>query len=334
LGQRKYIYQAAILLAGERIILSLRGICMSSKFDALMTILNKLDQSEKVTKQSLMDDLEISERSAYRYVQILQNSGFRIKYDRQKQSYAFEDGFSLAKPNVSVEELLAISLAKRMLGAFGTGMEKSLATIESKLSAKQTVLPRHIILKASDQSPKIDSYLGALHQAIMSFQKVEILYQPLHSAEETNRIIDPHYLFFNDGFWYLRGHCRKSKEMRTFALDRIVMLKTLSEHFLPKPVSPEEELATSFGTWLDGEPTEVVLQFDKEIKEQILRKKWHQSQKNKELKNGKIEIRFVVKGLGGIKKWIYQWIPNVKVIAPISLKMEVKRDVGITMQNM
>lgn len=301
---------------------------MSSKFDALMKILNKLDQSEKVTKQSLMDDLEISERSAYRYVQILQNSGFRIKYDRQKQSYSFEDGFRLAKPNVSVEEILAISLAKRMLGTFGTGMERSLSTIESKLSLKQAGLPKHIILQASGNEPKIDSFLGALHQAIMGFQKVEILYQPVHSDAETKRAIDPHYLFFNDGFWYLRGHCHKSKEMRTFALDRIVTLKTLSEHFLPKVISPEEELATSFGTWLDGEPTEVVLQFEKEIKEQILRKKWHQSQKNKELKNGKIEMRFIVKGLGGIKKWIYQWIPHVIIISPLSLKKEMRKDVA------
>jgi len=301
---------------------------MSSKFDALMTILNKLDQSEKVTKQSLMDDLEISERSAYRYVQILQNSGFRIKYDRQKQSYSFEEGFSLAKPNVSVEEMLAISLAKRMLGTFGTGMERSLSTIENKLSVKQADLPKHIILQASGNEPKIDSFLGALHQAIMNFQKVELLYQPVHSDAETKRTIDPHYLFFNDGFWYLRGHCHKSREMRTFALDRIVTLKTLSEHFLPKAVSPEEELATSFGTWLDGEPVEVVLQFDKEIKQQVLRKKWHKSQKTKELKNGKIEVRFVVKGLGGIKKWIYQWIPNVKVIAPIGLKNEMRQDIN------
>lgn len=300
---------------------------MSNKFDALMTILNKLDQSEKVTKQSLMDDLEISERSAYRYIQILQNSGFRIKYDRQKQGYSFEDGFSLAKPNVSVEEMLAISLAKRMLGTFGTGMERSLTTIENKLSVKQAVLPRHIFLKASDQVPNIDSYLGALHQAIVSFQKIEILYQPLHSTEETKRKIDPHYLFFHDGFWYLRGHCHKSREMRTFALDRIVTLKTLLEHFLPKTISPEEELAASFGTWLDGEPTEVVLQFDKEIKQQILRKKWHQSQKNKELKNGKIEMRLIVKGLGGIKKWIYQWIPHVKAIAPATLKKEMRQDI-------
>lgn len=300
---------------------------MSSKFDALMKILNKLNQQERVTKQSLMDDLEVSERSAYRYVQILQNAGFRIQYDRHKKTYAFEDGFSLAKPNISLEETLAISLAKRMLGTFGTGMERSLSTIEDKLTMKQTSLPNHIILKASGNTPEIDSHLGALHQAIMNFQKVEIVYDAVHSDDKSKRKIDPHYLFFYDGFWYLRGYCHTSKGMRTFALDRMITLKTLSEHFLPKAISPEDELATAFGTWLDGDPVEVVLQFDKDIKQQILRKKWNQSQTEKELKNGKIEMRFIVKGLGGIKKWIYQWIPYVKVIAPASLKREMKQDI-------
>lgn len=31
-------------------------------------------------------------------------------------------------------------------------------------------------------------------------------------------------------------------------------------------------------------------------------------------------MRFTVNGLTGIKKWIYQWIPHVKVIAPEELK--------------
>jgi predicted DNA-binding transcriptional regulator YafY len=192
---------------------------------------------------------------------------------------------------------------------------------------RQTGLPKHIVLKASGQTPTIDSHLGALHQAIMNYQKVELVYNAVHSDDESMRKIDPHYLFFHDGFWYLRGYCHTSKGMRTFALDRMKTLKTLSDHFLPKAISPEDELATAFGTWLDGEPTEIVLQFDKEIKQQILRKKWHQSQTEKELKNGKIEMRFTVKGLGGIKKWIYQWIPYMKVIAPSSLKREMKQDI-------
>jgi len=35
-------------------------------------------------------------------------------------------------------------------------------------------------------------------------------------------------------------------------------------------------------------------------------------------------MRFKVKGLGGIKKWIYQWIPNVEVVKPKELREEIR----------
>ena len=281
---------------------------MSYKFDSLITILRKLDGREQVTVNSLMDDLEISQRTTFRYIQTLQIAGYPIVFDRRKNSYAFSEGYSLRKPNLSLEETLAFALAKKLLGNFGAGMEQSLKRIEDKISTKSASLPKHIVLSGTALPPETEQYLGIIHGAITNFQKIEIKYNALHSKAKSQRKIDPCYLFFNEGFWYMRGYCHTDKALRTFALDRITALKVLDEHFLPKKVLPEDELSASFGTWLDGEPAEVVLIFDEEVKERVLRKKWHQSQKEKEIKDGRLEVRFNVKGLGGIKKWIYQWI--------------------------
>jgi predicted DNA-binding transcriptional regulator YafY len=57
---------------------------MSYKFDSLISILKKLDKKEKVTVHSLMNDLEVSERTVHRYLQTLQVAGFPISYDRKK----------------------------------------------------------------------------------------------------------------------------------------------------------------------------------------------------------------------------------------------------------
>ncbi|MEK6581359.1 MAG: HTH domain-containing protein, partial [Nitrospirota bacterium] len=86
----------------------------------------KLDGRDKITVPSFMDELEISERSAYRYIQTLQIAGFPIVYDRKKESYIFSENYKLGKPSISVEETLAFGLAKRLLGNFGAGMQKSL----------------------------------------------------------------------------------------------------------------------------------------------------------------------------------------------------------------
>jgi predicted DNA-binding transcriptional regulator YafY len=90
--------------------------------------------------------------------------------------------------------------------------------------------------------------------------------------------------------------------------------------------NPEEELTASFGSFLDGEEVEVILRFDPEIKGYIQRKKWHPSQREKELPDGRLEARFRVAGLAGISRWIYRWLPQVEVIAPAELREKAKED--------
>ena len=300
---------------------------MSDKFNALWIILNKLDKKEKVTARSLMEDLEVSERSVYRYITTLQVAGFPIDYDRAMNSYVFSEGYTLKKPDVSVEETLALALSKKLLRNFGPDMEKSLAKIEEKLSVKKPADLRHIVLDADAIAPP-ESYLTLVHQAVINYQRINLKYKALNAKIATQSKVDPYYLFFRDGIWYFRGYYHRDKAMRTFAFDRVVSLSLLNEHFVPRPISPEDELSAAFGAFLDGEPVEVTLRFDEHIKPFIVRKKWHESQKVKELGNGKIEVRFNVKGLMGIKNWIYGWIPHVEVIAPRELRKALRRDLA------
>ncbi|NJD56710.1 MAG: HTH domain-containing protein, partial [Nitrospirae bacterium] len=131
---------------------------MSYKFDSLIMILNRIDSGGPVTVHSLMDGLEISDRTVYRYLQTLQVAGYPIVYDRQKESYVFADNFRLRKPNLSVEEQLAFALARNLLGSFGAGMQKSLVSIEDKLSSAKTDLPRHIVLTADKPTPVVTEH--------------------------------------------------------------------------------------------------------------------------------------------------------------------------------
>lgn len=306
---------------------------MSYKFDSLIIILNKLDGGEIVTVHSLMNELEVSERTIHRYIKTLQVAGFPIGYDRSKESYSFDEGYCLKQPNMSIEETLAFAMAKRLLGNFGGGMEKGLKSLEEKLSRKKAVtLPEHIILSADTASFENDRHLGALHHAITNFKKAEIDYKTLYSDEDSLRTIDPYYLFFQDGFWHLRAYCHLREDFRTFALDRITALRILDEHFLPKKIVPEDDLAGSFGGVVDGEPVEVVVRFDPEITPYILRKKWHPSQQETPLKDKRLEVRFTVNGFEGIKQWLYRWIPFVEVVGPKELREELKRDLKAEMQ--
>lgn len=306
---------------------------MSYKFDSLITLLNILDSRGQVTVSSLMNDLEVSERTIYRYLETLQIAGFPIHYDRQKNSYVFSENYSLRKPNLSLEETLALALSKKFLKSFGETMEKSINTIEKKLSVKKADIPSHIVVGIEEIPTSVGIHLETIHRAITEYKKVKIHYKTLYSEEETSRRVDPYFLFYLEGFWHLRGYCHLREDMRTFALDRILSLKTLNEYFLPKKISSEVELLGSFGSFIDGDPVEVVLRFSPEIKPYILRKQWHQSQKNRELENGQLEVTYHVNGIEGIKSWIYRWISHVQIIAPHELRELAKTEIKKAAKN-
>lgn len=299
---------------------------MSFKFDSLMIVLNQLDQRKKVTVRSLMESLEMSERTVHRYLATLQGA-FPVHYDRQKGSYVFEEGYSLKHPDLSQEEILTFALAKMMMTSLGPGMEKGLESIERKISV--AVHPAKGITVVPDEAPACGSqHIIPLQRAVNNCQQVEMVYRRLYDDRTTTRKVDPYYIFFRDGFWNLRGYCHFRKELRSFALDRIADLTVTDQHFVHPQVSPKDELPGSFGTYLDIEPVEVVVKFDKEIKPRILRKKWHHSQTTVELPDGGLQLRFVVNGTEETKQWLYQWIPHVEVLSPEDLREAMAADLA------
>ncbi len=306
---------------------------MSYKFDSLLLVLNKLDAAEIVTNASLMDELEISERSAYRYMQSLMIAGFPIWYDRKRRSYAFAEDFQLRSRNASPEEELAFSLARRFMAPMGGEVAKGLDSLEKRLAAPATETVNPQILFADYAIPAtVQQHLVSLHRAIRDNLVVEITYPSSTTAEASVRSVDPLYLFTQDNFWYLRALCHQADGLRTFSLDRIASLRITAERFRPYSIDGEEELSSAFGPMLDGELTEVVLRFDAESAGQVLRRKWHPSQKEAMLADGRVEICFKVTGTEGVKNWLYRWLPGVEVIAPEELRKLVVEELSLAMR--
>ena len=67
----------------------------SNKIDSLTAILRKLNGRERVTVGTLAKELNVGERTVYRYLESLQSAGYPIYFDREKMSYRFTDSYSL-----------------------------------------------------------------------------------------------------------------------------------------------------------------------------------------------------------------------------------------------
>lgn len=297
---------------------------MENKVNCLMRILTMLEANGQVSNQSLMDEFNCSERTAFRYIKALRDGGQSIDFNQEKRVYSFQSGFSPRKLDLSPEETLTFTLARTAMKGMGPEIEESLNRVEKKLSAKKGDLQRNLVYSTDPQGPKFSGHLGAIMIAMENRQRISLVYRSLHEDVETTRVVDPYYVYVSDGFWLLRAFCRLRNEPRSFALDKIVALKVLDEYFISTPeVEPIDELSGAFGSFIDGDPVEVVLRFDAEIRAQVMRKRWHKSQTETELKDGRLEMKFNVNGIEGIKQWIYRWLPYVVVVGPKELKREI-----------
>lgn len=292
---------------------------MSAKFDAMVTILNWLEGGRVVSPQTIMDELGVSARTTYRYLTTLQDAGFPLYFNKERGSYAFADGFALRKPYLNLRENLTLALARVSLKAMGGGMDREFASIERKLAAPTRELPEHIIVAADEFSVDIREWFSRLNRAIAERRRVAFTYAAASTHEEQARIVDPYYLFFSDGYWTLRGWCHTRREFRSFALDRIRELELLEATYDPLPLEPATDYEGTFGRYSTGEAVTVRLRFAAECRPFLLRRTWHSSQKLTELPDGRFELEFSVKGILGIRPWLYRWLPDVEVLAPPEL---------------
>lgn len=132
---------------------------------------------------------------------------------------------------------------------------------------------------------------------------------------------------FMDGSIYLIGYCHKRNEFRTFLLDRINALEVTDKRFVPRDdFSFEEYIGNSFKVFREEELVEVVVDFDKSIKQLIREKIWHPSQEICDNSDGSIRVTFRVAGITEIKHWLLGFGAKAKVLEPTNLREEISNE--------
>jgi predicted DNA-binding transcriptional regulator YafY len=313
------------------------------KIFRLVKILNLIDSGKKATPKELAEGLGVTERSLYRYIEILIQAGFPIApFDRKSERYTFIEGYSLKKLGLSASELETLLLLNEVASRLGTPFNQTYKTTLEKIALgvknflknpPAAPLPWRIGLDGVEDFPQREKYLELITQAQKEKKRLGLRYQAYYSGEITERKVNPYGLYYDHhGFWTLIGYCNSKKAIRRFALEKILELKLLDETFDSVDFDLDEHLAKSW-EYYDGPLTKVTLRFNKIVVPYILRKqKWHPSQKTTKLKNGGLQLEFTVAGTEEIRGWIYSWLPWVEVLQPKDLRQEILTDLKASLK--
>ena len=201
-----------------------------AKSDGMLAIVWLLRSRERMTAQELAENLEISVRSVYRYMDALCASGVPIIAEAgHAGGYRLLPEYRGAPLFFSAEERAALAhsalFAQKAGYPFTDAMAGALRKIQYYSTQEQMDdLALHTV--GLDVMPTADhsAYAGAivgLERSVAYGRTVKIAYRKAREDHEVSREIDPYGLIHWRERWYVIAYCHLRQDVRTFRIDRI-----------------------------------------------------------------------------------------------------------------
>jgi predicted DNA-binding transcriptional regulator YafY len=286
---------------------------------------------------TLASDLEVSPRSVSRDLVFMRDRmGLPVEYDEIRHGFFYKgevEGFPTLQ--ITEGELFALLVAEKALQQYrGTNFEKPLMSAFKKMAAS---LPDTISLNLHDWEQTISFRTSAepilnlkvfdlLAKATAQRKQLKLTYRKPGKQQTELRTVDPYHLANINGEWFLFAFDHLRTDIRTFVPSRIQKVEFTGKTFeRPSKFSLEKTLRNSFGVHSGKGAYQVVIQFTPYAADYIREKKWHPSQKLRELKNGGVELRMELSSLGEVERWVLGWGGNATVLEPKELAEAVAR---------
>ena len=195
--------------------------------DRLIKIVHYLRRMRHaVTARKIGEDFDICQRTVYRDIQDLVNSGVPI-YGEAGVGYVIDKKYHLPPVMFDFDELEAIALGINMVcnwtdEQFSTkansALEKIQAVLSDTLLRDMNQLTTHSVESMSKIPWQVS--FSDIRECIRSKRKIQFRYKD-QSKKETRRRIRPLSMVFIGPIWLITGWCETRKAFRNFRLDRM-----------------------------------------------------------------------------------------------------------------
>src|SRR5208282_4740728 len=305
--------------------------------ERMLRIHQALQSGKFPNASTLAREIEVATKTIHRDIEFMRDRlNLPIEFNPGKNGY-FYTGEVSAFPTMQITEgeIFALVVAEKALQQYrGTSFEKPLLSAIHKMEQS---LPDTISLNFADigqtisfrtrAEPILDlKIFDALAKAVAQRQQLELHYRKPGQAKTEPRVVDPYHLANINGEWFLFAYDHARKDIRTFVPARIQSVKPTGKAFERSPkFSLEKRLQDSFGVHSGKGNYEVVIHFNSRVADYIREKKWHESQRLRELKGGGVELWMKLSSLIEIERWILSWGGDAKVVKPRELAEAVRQ---------
>jgi predicted DNA-binding transcriptional regulator YafY len=220
---------------------------MNGLTDRLFAMVDLLRGNAQLTTQALAEHFGVSERTIRRDLARLQDLEVDVETLPGRGG-----GVSLSRTSGSLLPALRFTDDEALVLALG--LKQAQRTQKAHLAkAAESAFKRLEHVLSDSLSERIDSVLQTLgsdsteplaidkiesrtmldiSQAVQQRERLEVRYRS-HQSGFTYRKLDPYGVVYLNNNWYVAGYCHLRKDVRTFRLDRLEILKPTGETFKP-----------------------------------------------------------------------------------------------------
>jgi len=293
--------------------------------ERFLSIIIIISQKGLVTAKELAEHFEVSIRTIYRDIEKIGEAGVPIAATGGKGGgYFIMENYNLNSlffNKKEIEPLIAVMENLNFL--FGNNQQfndivlkfETLRNSDKEKSEKLNIDMSHFSMEQ-----ELREYLFLINKAIEDNRVLEFEYIN-RKMEYLNRVVEPIYIEFTGGQWYIIAFCRIKNDYRKFKLVRVRNLK-LSNSFVKRQVSREEILKVFYESY-EKNSILVKFKFSSKIGEQL--SEYFVKDKIKLLENGTYIVEDFFPDDEGLKKFILGFGKDCEVMAPAKLRNEMTK---------
>jgi predicted DNA-binding transcriptional regulator YafY len=210
-----------------------------NKINRITAILIQLQSKRIVTAKSIAKRFQVSLRTVYRDIKILQEAGVPIGSENGV-GYFIVEGYKLppvmftegeANALITAEKLVYQKKEKSLIDNYTNALIKIKSVLKNTQKDKIELLESRIGAEKKIQSTVKTDYLAKIQTAITDSLFLNISYLSLYKKEITSRKIKPLAIYFTEKDWILITYCTLRNALREFRLDKIQSLQLTIENF-------------------------------------------------------------------------------------------------------
>jgi predicted DNA-binding transcriptional regulator YafY len=311
----------------------------------LTTIDREIGEKRFPNKERLANKLQISTKTIQRDIDFMKfEYDAPIEFDKHRKGFYYsDDKFRLNPIKIDSSDLLALAVTEKVLEQYKSSpyakyfkkfYEKLSYLFDEKISIDARDLDRIMSFQIGPVRNVNENVMDKITIALRESRQIWIKYRTGHSGVVSGREIDTYHLRNHQGDWYIIAYCHKAKEIKIFAVSRILEIKLTNRHFdIPADFNIDNYFKYSFGIFESKEIYDVKLKIMNESARYIKERQWIKSQRIAELKDGSIILEFRVNNLTEIMKWVLAMGKDCKVIEPKELKKVIINQLKETLNN-